>query len=135
MTVSAISKIQRSGFELVKRRKTRGKLATMRDYAKADFKPLKPDKDMKPGELIPADKILLGCGVPARMAYAILLKTKDAVIAMYDRADIKIIDTLMVSMAEAAETLKVTVHVLDTAYLRVLAAAAAREVAKDKARG
>jgi hypothetical protein len=49
---SAVTAIQQSGFELVPKRKTRGKLATERDLAKLTWTPWKPEED---GKLQPSD--------------------------------------------------------------------------------
>ena len=45
---SAVSSVQMTGLELVRKRKPRGKLATMRDYSKIDFKPWTRAPDMHP---------------------------------------------------------------------------------------
>jgi hypothetical protein len=124
------------GFELVKRRKPRGEPATLKDWARVEFTPLAPDKDRNPKETFPpTDATLLSCGFPARMAYATMLRTKEELIDGFNKLDGEDIDKTLTCMAEAAETLKAIVYVLDSAHTRVLVAASAQEIAKGKARG
>jgi hypothetical protein len=52
---SAVSDVLLSGYDLKKRRKPTGKLATMRDYAKMDWKPWPCEPGMK----------LARCSLPA----------------------------------------------------------------------
>ncbi|MGO8842967.1 MAG: hypothetical protein ACLQF1_18075 [Methyloceanibacter sp.] len=114
--VSAISEVERTGYELVKCRKTKGKLATMRDYARVDFKPWKGNED---GKLIPSDETLLNCGVSARMANAVMLQSKEELVGMFDDLPIEVIDEMMVGLVQSAEVLKATIIMLETAYLRI----------------
>jgi hypothetical protein len=125
---SAVLAVKRSGFELVPKRKTRGKLATERDFAKIDWKPWKPAKHVKRGELIPSNAVLTSCGPACRMAYAIMLMPRDELIAMHGRADHRDVDKMMGAMTFAAEGLKATIAMLENAYLRVLASASAHNV-------
>jgi hypothetical protein len=129
---SAVSSVVSSGFELVPKRKSRGKLATERDFAKVDFKPWTRDKGMGPTELIPKDQQLADCGVACRIAYAIMLMPRDELIATHGKADHKIVDKMMGSIKENAEWLKGVVRMLDLAYLRVLASASAYNQAGGK---
>jgi hypothetical protein len=48
--VSDGSQVPKTGYELIRSRKRKGKLATMADYAKIDFQPWK-DEGKKPGDL------------------------------------------------------------------------------------
>jgi len=69
---SLIGTVKHSGYELVRKRKPTRKLATMRDYAKIDFKPWKPDES---GQLVPSAKTMYSLGVTARLAFATVLRT------------------------------------------------------------
>jgi hypothetical protein len=132
---SAMQSVQRCGYDLVPHRKSRGKPATWRDIAKLDFTPLTRTADMKPNELIPADATLQSCGVPARLAYAVMLRTREELIEMHGKLDHDYVDKMCASFAGTAETLKAIVAMLDAAYLRVLASASARIVRKGKFKG
>jgi hypothetical protein len=133
--VSAISSIKRSGFELVQKRKSSGKRATMSDYAKINFEPWVRDPDMHPNALIPADDVLTNCGVPARLAYATMLQTKEHLAGMFDKIEIECIDNMIASYAEAAETLKAITFILEAAYTRVLVAGAYHQIRESRAQG
>src|SRR5687768_6008730 len=93
--LSLVSEVKRTGLELVRKRKPRGKVATLNDYAKVDFKPWTRDPGMGEGELIPSDETLRSCGVPCRIAYAILLKTRAELIAMHGKVEIEQIDMML----------------------------------------
>ena len=56
-------------------RKGRGKPATLRDYAKIDFKAWARGPGMRMSELIPAPEVMANHGVTCRMAYAVMLMT------------------------------------------------------------
>ena len=134
-SVSAVTQVRHSGFGLVRKRKRRGRLATMRDYARVNFEPWSRDADMHPDELIPSDKTLTRCGIPARLAYAIMLRTKNDLVDMFDKVELEHIDAMMTSLVDSAETLKAVVSILETAYLRVLVAGSASEINKSKIKG
>ena len=85
----AVSQVKQSGYEVVPLRPSRGKLATNRDYAKLTWEPWKAEKD---GEFQPSDAALLKCGMPARFAYAVMLKTREELISIHGTADHKDID-------------------------------------------
>ena len=57
--VSDGSQVPKTGYELIRSRKRKGKLATMADYAKIDFQPWK-DEGKKPGETYPPTRRNLG---------------------------------------------------------------------------
>lgn len=132
---SAVSSVKQSGFELVPKRKPAGKLATVEDLAKVDFKPWKREKGMKKGELIPSDRQLVDCGVAARLAYAVMLMPRAGLIAMHAKAEHDHVDQMMANISSTAEWLKGVVYMLDTAYLRILASAAAHDKAGGKFKG
>jgi hypothetical protein len=69
-----------SGLMLVPKRKRRASLASIREYAKADFKPW----PREPGEsLFPSNEQMCEAAAAARMAYAIMLKTKEELIEVH----------------------------------------------------
>ena len=128
MTNADKASVVQSGFELVPKRKARGKIATERDFAKADWEPWKRADGMGPTELIPKDASLERCGVACRLAYAIMLMPRDELIAMHGKAEHKVINAMMGNLDETAEWLKGLVAMLDGAYARVLASACAYNV-------
>jgi hypothetical protein len=104
------------------RHQSRRKKATLRDYAKADFKPWPIGRG---GEFAPDNEKWRRCGVVCRMAHAVMIKSRGDLIAMNAKADLEDIDTMGVGFLEAAEDLKLMVQMLEFAYTRVLASAAA----------
>ena len=122
---SAISMVQKSGLELVRARKSRGKPATMRDYATIDFKPWPQAPGKGPTEFIPAEDEWKFHGTTCRMAHAICLKTREDLIAMHGKAEHETVDAMMAEFLETGEALKELVQMCDVAYARVLASAAA----------
>jgi hypothetical protein len=119
---SAVSKVKMSGFDFVPTpAQKRGKLASERDLAKMEWEPW-----IAEGEgLQPSNAALMHCGVPLRFAYGTMLKTKDELIAMHAKIDHGDVDKLMASWMETSEWLKSIVVMLDQAYLRTMASAAA----------
>jgi hypothetical protein len=115
----------KSGLDLVPTRKTRGKPATISGIAKIDFKPWKREPHMREGELVPSNEFLTSLGTPCRMAYAIMLLTREHLIASHGRLDHGIVDQMMTDLTDAAERLKEIAHMVEAAYLRVLASSAA----------
>ena len=87
---------------------------------------------MRPGELIPSDETLTACAVPSRMAYAVMLQTKEELIKMHGTVDHEHVDQMMAQLTQSAETLKGITCMLETAYLRLLASASAHLVRKGK---
>lgn len=128
---SAVSRVKKSGFDLVPTReaKGKGKLASERDLAKLKWEPWVAEEE---GVLQPSDAAIAGLTVPLRFAYATMLKTKEELIAMHGKAEHDHVDKLMANWAETAEWLKSLVRMLDLAYLRTMAAAAAHNQAGGK---
>jgi hypothetical protein len=124
--------VRHSGFELVAKRPRKGKLATEADIAKLDWKPWKQPRD---GKLIPSDLDFARCGVPARMAFAVMLRTRDDLIGSHSKVEHTIVDKMMANFAETAEWLKSIVAMIDLAYMRVLASAAAYNARGGKFKG
>jgi uncharacterized protein YunC (DUF1805 family) len=122
---SAVSKVKKSGFDLVPTRKSRSKPATLRDYAKIDFKPWTRGPGMRKGELIPAPEVMANHGVTCRMAYAVMLMTRKDLIAMHGKLDHEKVDQMMGGFAETLEALKSIAHMVEAAYVRVVATASA----------
>jgi hypothetical protein len=122
---SAITRVVKSGLDLVPTKKFRGKRATMSDYAKIDFKPWKREPGMGKTELFPSDKALAHLGVSCRIAHATMLMTREDLIAMHGKLDHAITDQMMANLSDATERLKEIAHMTEAAYARVLASAAA----------
>jgi hypothetical protein len=59
------------------------------------------------------------------MAYAIMLLTREDLIASHGKLDQAIVDKMMAELTDAAEHLKGIAHMVETAYIRTLASAAA----------
>jgi hypothetical protein len=73
-----------------------------------------------------------GIGVTARIAYGIMLQTRDKLIDMHATLGHDHIDHLMGDLANDAEALKSMVAMMEAAYCRVLAAASAHQLAGGK---
>jgi hypothetical protein len=122
---SAVSRVLKSGFELVPVRKRSGKPAPIRAFAKVDWRPWRRTADMRPTELIPSGEQMDVTGVSCRIAYGLMLMERDKLIAMHGTTDHGHVDQMMAGLFETAEWLKATAHMVEAAYLRVLASAAA----------
>jgi hypothetical protein len=126
--LSAVSSVPKSGFDLVPTRKSRGKAATIEDFAKVVWKPWRRTPGMRPTELMPSSKTIDHIGIGCRLAYSIMLRTRAQLVAMHANLDHEKVDELMGHLAEAEEWLKATARMVEMAYLRVLASAAAAHV-------
>jgi hypothetical protein len=122
---SAVSRVLKSGFELVPVKKRSGKPASIRAFAKIDWKPWRRTPDMRPTELMPSRETTDHIGVGCRVAYGIMLRTRAQLVAMHGEVEHAHVDEIMGHLAETDEWLKATAHMVEVAYLRVLASAAA----------
>jgi hypothetical protein len=125
---SAVSSVQKSGFDLVLSGKRRGRPAKLRDYAKIKWKPWRRTPDMKPDELLPSREMTDRIGVVCRLAYGVMLRTRQQLIATHSNAENEHIDQMMAHLAETGEWLKGMAYMVEAAYLRVLASAAAAHI-------
>jgi hypothetical protein len=132
---SAVSRVQKSGFDLVPSRKRRGKSAKLRDFAKIDWKPWRRTPDMRPTELMPSRETTDHIGVGCRVAYGIMLRTRAQLVAVHGEVEHEHVDEIMGHLAETEEWLKATAHMVEVAYLRVLASAAAAHTQGIKFKG
>jgi hypothetical protein len=132
---SAVSAVIHSGLELIPKRPRKGKLATLDDFAAIDWKPWKRPKELRPGELLPHNDKLLACGVSGRAAFAIMLQSRKQLIEMHATLDHGTVDQIMADLASSAEMLKGVVYMIDAAYMRVLASAAAYDKAGRQFKG
>jgi hypothetical protein len=123
---------ERSPWELTERRPTRGKIASMKDYAAIEFKPLTRDKGLKPDELLPSWETMQNFASTARIAYGIMLRTKQQL--MEGKLPKKVLEHLLNDLFAHAESLKSIAKMLEIAHARMISAGCAVEVAKDKAR-
>jgi hypothetical protein len=125
--LSAVSRIDKSGFDLVPTRKMTGKRATIKDCAKVNFKPWRRTADMQPTELMPSAEVVNANGVNCRAR--LRCDAEDARPA--DRyawqpgpcAHRQVNGRAL----ETAEWLKATAYMVEMAYLRVLVSAAAAQ--------
>jgi len=132
---SAVSRVRKSGFDLVPTKKRRGKSAKLRDFAKIDWKPWRRTPGMRPTELMPSPKTTDHIGVGCRLAYGVMLMTRKRLIDMHGSVDHGHVDQMMGHLAEAEEWLKATARMVEMAYLRVLASAAAAHTQGIKFKG
>jgi hypothetical protein len=102
-----------------------GKPATLDDYAKIDFKPWKNSPGMRKGELFPSNEFLANLGVSCRLAYAIMLRNRDELIASYGMVEERHADELMRNLFDTSEQLKAVREMVRSAYHRMLASGAA----------
>jgi hypothetical protein len=80
---------------------------------------------MKPTELKPSREMTDLIGIGCRLAYGVMLRTRAQLVAMHGEIEHKHVDQMMAHLCETAEWLKATTHMVESAYMRVLASAAA----------
>ena len=116
------------------RKPTKQKPATQADYAKATFEPWESlTPPLKPGELFPTGHMVNRFTPIARIAYAMNLKSKDELVAMFaDRKQWKMFDQLFWEMAEAIKYYREIARMVDVAQTRFLIAASAADFAMKK---
>jgi hypothetical protein len=107
----------------------------MRDYATIDFSPWTREPGMKKDELLPSDKMVNRLTVSCRIAYATMLKSREDLIAMHGKTNHELVDEFMANLADTAERLKELTHMVEGAYARVLASAAAAQTQGIKFKG
>lgn len=129
---SAVKDSYSSGLELVPKRPTKGKVATMRDFAKIDFQAWTKEKGE---ELVPGADTMNTLGFWSRAAYAIMCRTKEQLVQSHSEMEHELVDNLMGGLADTGEKLKALAHMVETAYVRILASASAHSVAGGKFKG
>src|SRR5258706_10981657 len=107
---TAVSRLPKSGFDLVPTRKRRGKSAKLRDFAKIDWKPWRRSRDKSPTELQPSRETTDHIGVDCRLAYGVMLRTRHQLIAMHGALDPEHVDGMMGHLFRTAEWLKATAY-------------------------
>lgn len=127
---SAISKVEMSGLELVRKRKTRGRPPTIRQMAKLDWQPWE-----KAGKLVPTTDRMNYIGFYCRVSTAIMTRTKAELMQMHAGLEHKVVDEMVAGLTDTAETLKVLASVAESAYARVLVSASAHHVVGRKVQG
>ena len=120
---SAVSRVQLSGLDLVRTRKSRGKSPTISVIAKMDFEPWKPRTGLE--KFIPSADAWSAAGFNCRLAHAICLKTRDDLIAMHGKTEHETIDAMMAEILATGEAMKEMAQMCSAAYARMLASAAA----------
>jgi hypothetical protein len=128
--LSAISKVQMSGLELVRKRKARQRLATVRDIAKLDWEPWE-----KAETLGSSAKTMDYLGFYCRVSVAIMTRTKAELMKSHSEVEHKGIDKMMAGLMDTAEVFKSLASVAEAAYLRVLASASAHHLSGGKFKG
>jgi hypothetical protein len=129
---SALQSIRRSGLELVPRRRRAGKLATERDFAKLDWKPWKHPPDLSPSEPLPSRETMETVSITARIAYSIMLKSREELIEMHKAIEHEAMDELMGKLAQAAEDLRRSRRYAIRTYVHILAAGSKHAVSGGK---
>jgi hypothetical protein len=97
--------------------------------AKVNWKPEKPEPN---GKLLPSFKDWDNAGATARMAHALLLRTRDQLTDMHQKVDHKAIHEMMVQFSNTSEILKATITMIETAACRVITSACTHHVAGGK---
>jgi len=118
-----IDKVQMSGLALAQKRKAHGRLASVRDFAKADWEPW--EHDPTPG---PSAEKMNSLGFYCRTAAAIMARTKTQLVESQDSMNVEETDKLAAGLMDTAETLKAMASVTETAYLRLMCATAAHHL-------
>ena len=115
-----MSAMNTSGLELVERRKPRGKVAGMREWAAAEFEPVPFDAqaDM-------SNERLTSLGVPLRIALRIVQLTKQNLMDGL-ASNPKVLEETLDMLFNASETLKALAKLSQMAHARALSAASAR---------
>jgi hypothetical protein len=99
------------------------KLATADDYRNVDWKPWKRPSSLKPGALLPRRSDWDEIGITARMAYAAMLMSREALIKSAIEADDEVMDEILSRLTTSREKLHQIVTMIDCALTRTLAAA------------
>jgi hypothetical protein len=105
-----------------KSKKLTGKLATMRDYAAIDWKPWKRTEGMRPTELCPSAQTMATLGISARVAFGIMLKTREELIDMHKNLEHATVNEIMERLMEAESYAKDITAMIRSATARILAA-------------
>jgi hypothetical protein len=120
---SAVSRVKRSGLDLIPTPTKKKEVATAGFLANVDFEPWpKSDPPDKPG---PSAKYMHGLGISARFAAATVQRTKKELIEMHQTIDGESLDELMANMLDASEQFKLLAHVAEVACQRLLIASCA----------
>lgn len=127
---SAVTKVEKSGLDLVSSRKRRGKLATMRDIAKMNWEPW--EKTERPG---PSAETMDYLGFYSRVSAAIMTQTKAELMEVHAKLEHRAVDKMLAGIFDTAEKLKTLASMAEGAYARVLASASAHYLAGGKVKG
>jgi hypothetical protein len=109
----------------------RERLASLKEFAAVEFKPWAPQPD---GKMLPSTEVMNQIGISARLAYAIMLRTKEQLMDMRKEIGDKTLNKLMSGLQADQEIAKELLTLMRTAELRMLSAFAAAETAKARAR-
>jgi hypothetical protein len=112
--------IQLSDFELVPRRKRRGKVASARQFANMDLTRWKMDHP--PGCPGPSKQTMENLGRASRFAAAFLEMEKKDLVDLFVGCEHEMLD-VAASLLEAAERMKDQAHALEVAHMRLVVAA------------
>src|SRR5262249_45812893 len=98
------------------------KLMTLRDYAKVRWEPWQRTPKMHPAELLPRSKQWNDVGITARMAYALMLLSRDQLIeSIRDPNNDAVSGQIMERLADVSDKLKGIITMIDAAHARYLA--------------
>ena len=110
-------------------RKARGRLATLRDYAKLDWEAW--EETDKPG---PGAETMNYLGFYSRLSAAIMTRTKAELVKIASEIEDEEMDKLLAGLMDTGEMLKALASVTESAYARSLAAISAHYLSKSRQR-
>jgi hypothetical protein len=108
---------------------------TLEDYAAIDWKPWTRDPSLGPTGLYPPREATDRHGVNCRLAYALMLRSRDELIASHGELEHELVDKLMANLLETGEWLKAMAEMVESAYARLLASTSAAHLQGVKFKG
>jgi hypothetical protein len=105
----------------------RSKFASLKDFAAVEFQPWTRRPD---GKMLPSAELMKQIGISARLAYAILLRTKAELMDMRKQVGDEALDEVMNGMQADREAAKELVKMMEAAQLRMISAVASAEMAE-----
>lgn len=125
-----MERVQKCGFDLFESTAVpEGEPASEKDYAAVDWEAWKVPEGEPPEYCWPDNDLLRNCGVQARVAYRIMLKSKSEMVDFHGELEHETVDEMMAGLCQAEEHLKFLAHMIETATVRVIAGAPARKAA------
>jgi hypothetical protein len=121
---SAVEDVRHCGLRLVRRRgKQHGRRVSVSDFGKLDWTPWKLESTKR----FPSDDQLSEWSAWTRLGNQLMRLSKEELIEMHGTVEHRYVDRLMGELAQTAEHWKFLAGMLETAYVRVAAAAVERQ--------